>query len=549
MTSIAMDVTKQITISIYVRRDVHENGMTLKEYADAVIAGTHPVLEHDKYVYQFGALEDEIALVNEWARANGLTVVESHTGMALVQLSGTAGQFNQLFNITLNEVTDSIRTYHTHTGDVTVPSEINDVVQSVLGLDNSVYFKHNAIPDPAVDSPIGPNLISSPSPVDLALSYKFPRLPGSDAMQGKGATVAICSLSGGYSTQNLTSTFSRIGLPNPTVVTVNVDGGGGSITNDPYGGNPENMLDIYCVGAAAPASKIIFYSAPNTFGSFVNVAFAAANDTVNNPSVLSISWGTVDSYFGIGQGSYLAAFDAAFQSCIVRGITVVIASGDYGVRAISSAQTYTLNHPSTSPYVVSAGGTVISINNDHSINSEQPWGTSGGSYAAGGGVSTIYPVPSWQTGLTSKLYPSGTVSALSGRGTPDVSAMATGYMFYYGPSNSFGSFVGTSATAPLLSALVARLNALTGRRLGFVNADWYSIGSTAFNDMTSGDNHGGNSVGYMAQAGWDAASGLGTPKGDELYKFYKKGSASVFPKPSFGFRTSGAVYPRTRGIR
>lgn len=549
MTSKAMDLTTQLVISIYVRRDVHENGMTLKEYADAVIAGTHPVLDHDKYVYQFGALEDEIALVVEWAQSNNLDVVETHNGMALVRVSGTVAQFNQLFKITLLEVTDSIRTYHTHDDVLTVPAEINDVVQTVLGLDNKIYFKHNAIPDPNAGSPIEPNVISNPSPIDLALAYKFPRMPGSDAMQGHGATVAICSLSGGFSTQNLTSTFSRIGLPNPTVITVDVDGGGGSVNNDPYGGNAENMLDIYCVGAAAPASKIIFYSAPNSFGSFVNVAFRAANDTVNNPSVLSISWGTIDYYFGTGEGSYLVAFDNAFQSCIVRGITVVIASGDYGVKAVSSAPTYTLNHPSTSPYVVAAGGTVVSINNDHTISSEQPWGTSGGSYAAGGGVSTIYPVPTWQTGLTSKLYPSGNVAALSGRGTPDVSAMATGYNFYYGPSNSYGSFVGTSATAPLLSAMVARLNVLTGRRLGFVNTDWYSIGSTAFNDLTSGDNHGGNSVGYMAQAGWDAASGLGTPKGDEIYKFYKKGPASVYPKSSFGFRTSGAVYPRTRGIR
>ena len=143
------------------------------------------------------------------------------------------------------------------------------------------------------------------------------------------------------------------------------------------------------------------------------------------------------------------------------------------------------------------------------------------------------------------------VSALTGRGTPDVSAMATGYQFYYASGNYFGSFVGTSATAPLLGGMMARLNSLTERRIGFVNSDWYGIGATAFNDFVTGDNHGGNTVGYSAQAGWDAASGLGSPKGDVIYAYYKKGASSVFPKSSYGQRpTSGQTYPRrTTGVR
>lgn len=537
----------QILVSIYVRRDLHENGMTLQEYSDGVSAGTCVVLDHDAFVYQFGAVEDEINLIVAWAESNGLSVVEAHAGMAVVKVQGTPEQYNSLFGISLRTVTEFGRTYYTHDETLTIPSEINDVVESVLGLDNSVSFKHNAIIDTTSPGPFDPNAISAPTPVDLALAYRFPRAPGTDLVQGKGTCVAIIELGGGWTTQNLTSTFGRIGQPNPTVVDVSIDGG----VNDPTdsGSSGEVMLDIYCVGAVAPATKIVMYFAPNSFAGFVDQVVYCANDTVNNPSVLSISWGTLDTTFqSVGA---LTAMDNAFQACNVRGITSIVAAGDYGVRGISGASTYTLNHPSTSPYVLAAGGTVISINNDYTIASEQPWGTSGGSYAAGGGVSTIYSVPTWQTGLTSKLYPSGNVSALTGRGTPDVSAMATGYTFYYSSSNSLGTFVGTSATAPLLSGMVARINSLTGRRIGFVNADWYSIGSTAFNDMTSGDNHGGNTVGYAAQAGWDAASGLGTPRGDEIYKFYKKGSASIFPKSSYGERPKvGQMYPRrTTGVR
>lgn len=534
-----MDVNTPITISIYLKRDKHENGMTLQEYADAVIAGTHPILGHDEYVYQFGAIEDELQLVVTWAHDNGLTVIESSSGAATVKVRGTAGQFNNLFGTQLQTVVDGARTYYTHTVPITIPTEIDAVVELILGLDNSVHFKNNAILDPDFRPSIDPNVISSPTPVDLALAYKFPRAPGGDLVQGKGACVAIIELGGGWTTQNLTSTFSRIGQPNPTVVDISVDGGtndGGVDTNS----SGEVMLDIYCVGAVVPAAKIAMYFAPNTLQGFIDTIITPTNDTVNNPSVISISWGSTDTNW---TSTSRNTFDNALAAATVKGITTFVAAGDYGVKAISGAPTYTVQYPATSPYVISAGGTVMSINNDHSIASEVPWGTTTGSYAGGGGVSAIFPVPVWQTGFSSKSYPNGTVASLTGRGIPDVSAHAVGYQFYYGTGNYTGSFVGTSATAPLLAGMMARLNQLSGRRIGFVNSDWYSVRTTAFNDQTTGNNHGGNTVGYMATVGWDAATGIGSPVGTELYKLYKTGT--TFPKQNYGFRPrTGPAYPR-----
>jgi kumamolisin len=546
MTTIQTPLDTELMISVYLKRDKHENGMTLQEYADAVIAGTQPVLGHDEYVYQFGAVKDEVILVADWAVDNDLTVVEANINTATVKLSGTADKFNNIFNITLETVTNETRTYIKHDGDITVPTEIDAVVQSVLGLDNTVQFTHNAILDPNYQPAIDPNVIASPTPVDLALAYKFPRAPGGDLVQGKGACVAIIELGGGWTTQNLTSTFGRISQPNPIVVDVSVDGGVNDGGAD-VGSSGEVMLDIYCVGAVAPAAKIAMYFAPNSFQGFIDTITTPTNDTVNNPSVISVSWGTTDSNWAF-YGS-IDPFETALQAATVKGITVFIAAGDYGVRAISGGSTYTVQYPGTSPYCVCAGGTVISINNDYTIASEVPWGTSGGSYAAGGGVSTIFSVPTWQTGFSTKLYPGGAVSSLTGRGIPDVSAMATGYTFYYGAANYTGTFLGTSATAPLLAGMMARLNSMSQKRIGFVNSDWYSVRTTAFNDQTTGDNHGGNTVGYMATTGWDAASGLGTPIGTELYKLYKTGT--TFPKANYGFRpTTGHTYPRqTTGAR
>jgi kumamolisin len=542
----------QILISIYLRRDVHDNGMTLLEYANAVIDGAQPVLEHDQFVYQFGSIQDELNLVVNWAINNSLTIVEASSGIATVKVLGTLDQLSSLFSVQLRTETTNDTTYVTHDGGITIPSEINDVVELVAGLDNSFSFTHSATLSP--DGDLSANSTSVPNPIDLAKAYKFPSSTGSYNSQGNGVCVAILELGGGYTAQNITSTFSRIGLPDPILVDVSVDGG----TNRPAvydatGASGEVMLDIYCVGAVSPAAKIAMYFSPNTFQGFIDCIIACATDTVNNPSVISISWGTTDSNWSV----YRVFMEFAFATAVAKGITVFVAAGDYGVRAVSGGATYTVQYPATSPYVVCAGGSVISINTDYSIASEVPWGTSGGGFAGGGGVSSIFSVPSWQSGFSSKTYPGGTVTSLTGRGIPDVSAMATGYTFYWynytvsgSPvPNAINTFVGTSATAPLLAGMMARLNQLTGRRIGFVNADWYSARTTAFNDLTTGDNHGGNTVGYMGTTGWDAASGLGTPIGTAIYALYKKGS--TFPKLNNGFRpTTGAAYPRrTTGVR
>jgi kumamolisin len=541
MTTTNTVLTDELMVSIYLVRDTHDNGMTLEEYVSGVCDGDHPILDHNEFVYQFGATDKNLQKVVEWANSNSLTVSEAHHGGAVVKIIGTAEQYNNLFSITLETITDNNRTYYTHIGQLTIPTEISTVVESVFGLDNSLTFTFDAKRDPSLEA----NSYSSPFPNELAKGYNFPKDPAvGDNEQGKGACVAILELGGGWTQANLTSTFGQIGWANPSISDVGIDGGvndGGADANS----SGEVMLDIWCVGAVAPLAKQVIYFAPNTFQGFIDIITAVANDTNYNPSVLSISWGTTDSNWSSGQRT---SFETALASCAVKGITVFVAAGDYGVRAISGGPTYTVQYPGTSPLVLCAGGTVVTLNSSYAITAEVPWGTSGGSFAGGGGVSSLYSVPSWQTGLTSKTYPTpSTATTLTGRGIPDVSAHAIGYSFYYGSANNYGSgFVGTSATAPLMAGMVARINQLSGQRIGFVNSKWYS-NTSAFNDITTGDNHGGNTVGYVGTAGWDAATGLGTPIGTAIYALYRTGA--TYPKQNYAFRaksTSAApAYPRT----
>lgn len=519
-------MSNQTTISIYLKRDKHENGMSLQEYTDAIIAGTQPVLSQDAFAYQFGAVEDEMAVVESWATTNNLTVIESNKATSTIKVLGTFERFDSLFGITLKiATTEDGHEYQTHDGNVVIPSEIDDVVAMILGFDNEPIFTHNAVEfDPQIHTNDDPAIYPSKAavtPVQVATAYNLP------AGDGYGGCIGLLELTysgyvAGYNSTDVTSSFTRIGLTAPTVVDVLVDGATRSTTSD-----GETMLDIYCAGGVAPRAKIAVYMTPNSGQGFYDAILSASTDTTNMPSSLGISWGTSTE----GNGDYL---NAAFQACVAVGVTCFVATGDAG------ANNLVAGYPGTNAYQIASGGTSLYLNNDNTWNNEAAW--SGG----GGGVSAIVALPSWQTGLTSTTITasaSGTATTLPRRGVPDVSAPAdpyTGYQFYV--NSTLVQYGGTSAAAPWLAGMITRLTQLWGKRTSFANSLFYS-NTQAFTDITLGNNRNGYTTGYTTTTGWDAATGLGSPKGAELYKLFHTGS--TFPKQNYGFRpTAGPTYPR-----
>jgi kumamolisin len=302
------------------------------------------------------------------------------------------------------------------------------------------------------------------------------------------------------------------------------------------------MLNMYVVGGLAPKAKLAMYFAVNTFSGFINAVNAAIYDKTNGPSIISISWGAIDSAWGLNRN----AMDSVLQSAVALGITVTVAAGNGGARATATSPVYTVQYPASSPYVLACGGTSLALNEDGTIASEVPWNNGYG--ASSGGVSTIYNLPSYQSNLQTTVYPNGSPIALSKRGVPDISAVAdplTGYQFYFGTSNTFQpNGGGTSAVAPMYAGLFARINQLTGKRIGFLNSIFYS-NTSAFNDITIGNNAYLSPQGYSATIGWDAVTGLGSPIGTEIYKLLNTGT--IYPDYTTGFRpTSGTVYPRIK---
>src|SRR5262249_52440762 len=151
------------------------------------------------------------------------------------------------------------------------------------------------------------------------------------------------------------------------------------------------------------------------------------------------------------------------QSAAALGVTITVASGDDG--SSDGTNGTVADFPASSPHVLACGGTEL-FANGNTISEENVWndGAQGGS--TGGGFSTTFPTPSWQT----SALPAGS----TGRGVPDVSGDAspnTGYTIVVdGQQQVIG---GTSAVAPLYAGLIALVNQQLAMQnkpaAGFVN--------------------------------------------------------------------------------
>ena len=205
------------------------------------------------------------------------------------------------------------------------------------------------------------------------------------------------------------------------------------------------------------------------------------------------------------------------------GITVCAAAGDNGSSdGVNDGQVH-VDFPASSPYALGCGGTkLIADPNTGAISSEVVWNElASNEGATGGGVSDQFAQPTWQTnagvGPRAASQPAAGSSGAGGRGVPDVAGNGdpvTGYQIYQGGQAQVVG--GTSAVAPLWSALIARLAQATGQRFGLIQPLLYAgvspgVDVPGFHDITSGNNGA-----YAAGPGWDSCSGLGSPDGTAL---------------------------------
>lgn len=448
-----------------------------------------------------GADAADLDKIRKFAQENELKVQETGTELArrTVVLSGTVSNLQKAFHVELKEFSHPRGNFRGRVGEISVPAEYAEIITGVFGLDNRPQAEPHFRRLPQTPLIKAHAASAAHDPNEVAHIYDYPK------GDGTGQCIGLIELGGGFRLDDLNNYFKSLNLKAPQVISVAVDGGSNSPTT-PDSADGEVMLDIEVAGAISPGAKIVVYFAPNTDRGFLDAITTAAHDSANQPSVISISWGSAESQW---TAQALTNFNQAIQAAGAMGVTVCVASGDNGSSdGVNDGKNH-VDFPASSSYALGCGGTTLRASNNK-IVSETVWNDQPNGGATGGGVSDIFPLPAWQLGFNVP-GPSGKTG---GRGVPDVSGDAdpnTGYNILVDGENAV--FGGTSAVAPLWAALVALINQQTGKSLGFLNPRLYSeaVDASGIHDVTKGDNGS-----FKATSGWDPCTGLGSPDGAAL---------------------------------
>lgn len=253
--------------------------------------------------------------------------------------------------------------------------------------------------------------------------------------------------------------------------------------------------------------------------------------------------------------AYTDRLNIEFQKLGLRGISLLFAAGDDGIASVEGRNDATrclVSHPvfpGGSPFVTSIGGTQLTYESSP-ICSQKSRGASttcsvarekvcsadtAGRITTGGGFSNYYSRPSYQDAAVTKYLADPTLPVLpanffskNGRAYPDVSGIAVNYLVLMG--QEWFPVAGTSASTPLVAAMVTLWNDILISQgkppLGFLNPWLYNLAANypeAFSDVVVGNNRCLTSMnttccehGFSASIGWDATTGLGTPRFDVI---------------------------------
>ncbi|MDQ0200773.1 S53 family peptidase [Neobacillus ginsengisoli] len=497
---------EEMSVTVLVRRP-SVDGFLEKTGTIPFTSSRH--LSREEFVAAHGANHEDIKKVEEFAQSHRLSVKEVNAAAGTIMLTGSAAAFSKAFGVELAMYEHPDFIYRGRTGHVTIPQELVDIVDGVLGLDNRPQLRpHFQIFEENVEPLRTATARKSYTPPQIASLYNFPQ-----NVNCSEQCIGIIELGGGYDPAELQNYFSSLGVPQTMITDVSINGATNQPTGDPGGADGEVVLDIEVAGAVAPGVKIAVYFAPNTDAGFLNAITTAIHDTQNKPSVLSISWGAPENQWTT---QAMIAMDRAFQDAAAVGVTICSAAGDRGSADGVNDGLVHVDFPSSSPYALACGGTRLEGSGRRIIR-EAVW-NEGPDSSTGGGISDVFDLPAWQT--AANVPPSANPGGRIGRGIPDVAGdadPATGYQVLVdGQHTVIG---GTSAVAPLWAGLIALINQQLGHSIGFITPTLYHLStrSGALHDIKVGNNDSGSVQGaYEARPGWDPCTGLGSPNGINL---------------------------------
>jgi len=479
-----------LAISLPLRNEAQLDNLLQQLYAPQN-PGFHKYLSVGEFVASFGPQLSDYMAVIQFARSNGLAIIDAPANRLVLDVEGPASSIESAFHITIGvyQHPTEDRTFYAPDREPSV--DLNVPLLHISGLDNY------SLPQPknvrssqlsegkSTGSGPGGNFIGS----DMRAAYY-----GTGPLDGAGQSVGLFEFAG-YELSDVQNFFKQVHEPlNVPVKGVSLNGVSLNCP-PPKCDDGEQALDIEMAISMAPAlSQVVVYVGKSDVSIFNQMAVD------NTSKQLSCSWGWTDNE---------SSLDPIFKEMAVQGQSVFVATGDNG-----SGTPGDVVWPSDDPYVTAVGGTDLTTTGPGGAwLSETGWNGSAGSPSK-----NKIPIPSYQKlkGVITSLNHASTTL----RNYPDVAAEANTNQYSCFDGGCSGGNGGTSYAAPQWAGIIAMANQQSiaggGSTLGFLNPFIYRIGigsgfDNDFHDVVSGSNGK-----YTAVTGYDLVTGWGSPNAPNL---------------------------------
>jgi subtilase family serine protease len=488
---VAPDQHLSLAISLPLRDEAGLDDLVQQIY-DKQSPSYHSYLSVQEFTHRFGPAQTDYAAVLEFAKARGLSVVETASNRMVLDVEGRSADIESAFHVSMNLYQHPTENRAFYAPDREPTVDLDVPLLHVTGLDNFslphpkyVRSSHIQTEGEAKNTGSGPGgyFIGS----DLRRAYY-----GFGPLTGAGQSIGLFEL-GGYNPSDIQNYFNRLKEPlNVPIKNVSLNGVSPTCTSDCH--DSEQALDIEIAISMAPGLRqLVVYVGKNDVSIFNQMA------ADNTSKQLSCSFGWQDDE---------SSLDPIFKEMAAQGQSVFVATGDNG-----SATPADEVWPSDDPYVTAVGGTdLVTESPGGAWKSETGWSGSAGMPSRNG-----VPIPPYQKlkgVVTSQNHASSTL-----RNIPDVSADAT-YQWSCYDGGCYEDGGGTSYSAPQWAGIAAMANELAVSKdkatLGFLNPALYDIGVETIYDANFHDITQGSNGAYSAVTGYDLVTGWGSPKAVDL---------------------------------
>jgi hypothetical protein len=530
----------------------------------------HRWLNPDQFAARFGMAQADLDAVKGWLEQQGFSVDSVSRSHDLIRFSGNVRQVEQAFQTQMHYYMVEGTRHFAPSSELSIPSALAPVVAGIRNL-NDFRPKSQVIPNktaparPGFTSSISGNVYFAPG--DIATVYDINPVYHA-GYTGAGQSIAVVGQSA-ITVGDIENFQSAAGLTVKDPTLVLMPGTGTSTFSS--GDETESDLDLEWSGAIATGADIyLVYTGSNTnFGAFDALQYAVDQKIAQ---VIGVSYGSCEPILA----GY--SLESTFQQAAAQGQTILAASGDQGSTAcfisnpvksgdptLAIQEELAVNYPASSPWVTGMGGTEITAADAVSTNStywiaqsstdvltsavayipEVAWNDDSSTYglsASGGGASSLFGKPTWQTGVAG-------IPADSKRDVPDMALYSSpdypGYIYCTSDTSAWstgqrascnsgfrdassGALTvagGTSFAAPIFAGMVALINQQQGYTggQGLINPTLYTLAAnsttyaSAFHDVTSGNNdctagstYCGSTAGFSAGVGYSQVTGLGS---------------------------------------